>query len=172
MRKWRPDRPEADKENMKPIDLGIDNYQETVKAFHSETDRAAAVLAGSFVECFLAKYMRSAMVPEAKDELFGNNGPFATYSQRVQAAHAFGMISTSAKRDLELIGKIRNHFAHHPLNAAFNEAPVVDWCNSLSTVAVFSNTEIEQDKRLGNRNRFIVAVSCLVADWHNTLLND
>ena len=156
---------------MKPIDLDIDNYQETVQAFHSETDRAAAVLAGSFVECFLAKYMRSVMVAEAKNELFDNNGPFATYSQRVQASHAFGIISTSEKRDLELIGKIRNHFAHHPLNAAFNEAPVVDWCNCLSTATVFPGNGGEPDKRLDNRNRFITAVSCLVATWHNSILN-
>lgn len=149
---------------MKPIELDIDDYHETIQAFHGESDRAAAVLAGSFIECFLAKYIRSELVADAKDELFDNNGPFATYSQRVQTAYAFGMISARAKRDLELIGKVRNHFAHHPLKAAFDKAPVVDWCSTLSTAQVFPMPGQEQDKRTDNRNRFIVAISQNIAN--------
>lgn len=51
---------------MKPIDLDIDDYHEVLTELHKESDRAAAVLGGSFVECYLAKYLKAAMVQDAK----------------------------------------------------------------------------------------------------------
>ena len=68
---------------MKPNDLNIIDYQNVVKAFHDETDRAAAVLAGSFMESYLAKYLRSYMVDDPKvDQLFDGFGPFADFKKR------------------------------------------------------------------------------------------
>jgi hypothetical protein len=37
---------------MEPIDVTITDYQQMVDLFHAETDRGAAVLAGSYVENF------------------------------------------------------------------------------------------------------------------------
>lgn len=110
------------------------------------------------------------MVEDAKDDLFDNNGPFSTYSQRVQGAHAFGMISTTTKGDLELIGKIRNRFAHHPMKSTFDTAPITDWCNNLSTAKAIPMQGTTQGIRAYNRNRFVVAISFAVAAWHNALL--
>lgn len=155
---------------MKPVDLNIDDYHEVLQEFHNESDRAAAVLGGSFVECYLAKYMRSAMVEDVKDDVFDNNGPFSTYNQRLQGAHAFGMISATTKRDLELIGKIRNRFAHHPMRSTFDTAPVTDLCNNLSTAKLIPEPGASQGTGKDNRNRFVVAISMVVADWHNALL--
>lgn len=155
---------------MKPVDLDIDDYHAVLQEFHNESDRAAAVLGGSFVECYLAKYMRSAMVEDVKDGVFDNNGPFSTYSQRIQGAHAFGMISATTKRDLELIGKIRNHFAHHPLRSTFDTAPVTGWCNNLSTAELFPARGASQGTGQGNRYRFVVAIGKVVEVWHNSLL--
>lgn len=155
---------------MKPVDLDIDDYHAVLQEFHQESDRAAAVLGGSFVECYLAKYMRSAMVVDAKNELFDNNGPFSTYSQRIQGAHAFGMISTATKGDLELIGKIRNRFSHHPLKSTFDTAPITDWCNMLSTANLIPLPGTEKNIGTDNRNRFVIAISMVVANWHNALL--
>lgn len=154
---------------MKPVDLDIDDYQEVLKEFHNESDRAAAVLGVSFVECYLAKFMKSAMVADVKDEVFDSNGPFSTYSQRVQGAHAFGLISGTMKRDLELIGKIRNRFAHHPMRSTFDTAPITDWCNSLSTAEMIPMPDTSQGTRQDNRNRFVVAIGMVVADWHNAI---
>lgn len=155
---------------MKPLDLDIDDYHAVLQEFHNESDRAAAVLGGSFVESYLAKYMRSAMVEDVKDDVFDNNGPFSTYSQRIQGAHAFGMISATTKRDLELIGKIRNRFAHHPLRSTFDTAPVTDWCNNLSTAEYMPGSGASQGTGQDNRNRFVVAIGTVVAVWNNALL--
>ena len=157
---------------MKPVDLSIDDYQKTVQSFHSESDRAAAVLAGSFIESFIAKFIRSHMIENPEiDLLFDGFGPFSTYSQRVQTAFAFGLISEQDKSDLNNIAKIRNRFAHHPLEASFETSPVSDWCRNLSTYEVFPLPDQDKSLRKDNRHRFIVAVSMLVAGWHNAILS-
>lgn len=156
---------------MKPVDLSIDDYQETVAVFHEESDRAAVVLAGGFVESYIAKFIRSHMIDSKEvDSLFEGFGPFSTYAQRVQTAFAFGLISKMQKDDLVYIGKIRNLFAHHPLKASFTDQQVSSWCGNLSTANLFPNDDQPENEQLNNRHRLILAVSFLVTDWHNAML--
>ncbi|MBN3002551.1 hypothetical protein JW897_02250 [Chromobacterium alkanivorans] len=123
---------------MKSLNLDIDDYHKAVEAFHSETDRGAAVLAGSFVESYLARYLRSFMIAGKDIEnLFDGFGPFSTYSQRIESAYAFSLITQQQRTDLQTIGKVRNHLAHHPLEASFDKPPVIDWCHNLSTHSIF-----------------------------------
>lgn len=39
-------------------DLTLVGYNKVVESFHNETDRAAAILAASFIDCFLEKLLR------------------------------------------------------------------------------------------------------------------
>ena len=117
---------------MKITKVDLDDYHRVVENFHKESDRAAAVLAGSYLDNHLAMFMQCSMVDDPdKDKWFDGFGPFSTYDQRVIAAYAFKLIPKSTKRNFQLIGKIRNHFAHQPKNASFDDSPVVDWVNEL-----------------------------------------
>ena len=156
---------------MKPIDLNIEDYHEVVEAIHQESDRAAAVLGGSFIENYLAKYLQSFMIDDPDvAELFDNFGPFADYMQRYETAYAFGFISSQQRNDLKYIGKIRNHFAHHPLDAGFDKQPVSDWCSRLSTYAIYPLEGQQQNLTQDNRSRFMVGISLCVGNWHNSML--
>ena len=87
-------------ETMKPLDLNDEDFKKTINAFHSESDRAAAVLAGGFIESFLAKFLLSFMVAdETVKDLFDGFGPFADYNQRYETAYAFGLIDSAQRRD-------------------------------------------------------------------------
>jgi len=35
---------------------------------------------------------------------------------------------------MDLVRKIRNHFAHHVWEASFDSAPVLDWCSAIEVV--------------------------------------
>lgn len=154
--------------HMKPIDLNVDDYHETVQAFHAESDRAAAVLAGGFIESYLAKYLRSFMIEdESVGEMFDGFGPFSDFKQRYEAAYAFGWLSSRQKGDLKYIAKIRNHFAHHPLKASFDSSPVCDWCSQLSTKAL---PVPHPDLAPSNKELYLLAISLCVANWHNSML--
>ena len=155
---------------MKYEPLTIDDYQDVVQMFHSESDRGAAVLAGSYVDNFLAIYLRSQMIEDKEvDNLFGRFGPLAEFSQRIECGYAFGLITLQARDDLNCIRKIRNHFAHHPQEARFDASPVKDWVDHLSAPAVYTlpdGNEIHHD----NKSRFLMTISNFVAATHNAML--
>lgn len=117
-----------------PKDLEISQLNDMVGAFHKESDRGAAILAGSFLEHYLGQFLRPKAVDEdVAEKLFGSMGPLATFSQRIAIAYAFGFIDKQQYADLELIRKIRNYFAHHPVAGTFEAPEVKGKVLSLST---------------------------------------
>jgi DNA-binding MltR family transcriptional regulator len=118
---------------MKPHELDLYDYSDLVTLFHSESDRGAAVLAGSYVENYLATLLKAWMENTDKaDQLFDSSGPLSSFSQRIEIAYAFGIIYLHDYKDLQNIRKIRNYFAHHPKEASFNNSPVREWVANLS----------------------------------------
>lgn len=159
------------RKNMKVIDLNILDYQDTVRLFHSETDRAAAVLAGSFLENYIGSYLRAFMIEDSEiDKLFDGFGPFSDFMKRIECAYAFGFISKEHRSDLTFIRKIRNHFAHHPLDSAFDKSPIIDWCGNLSTKDFYPLRDQPADLIKDNRHRFLIAIGSLVIFFHNKML--
>ena len=151
--------------------LSIVDYQKIVRLYHEESDRAAAVLAGSFLEGFLAKFLRHFLTKEPEvDKLFEAYGPFNTFAARADSSFAIGLIHRDVWEDLRLIRRVRNHFAHHPIETSFTASPVRDWCANLSTA------QLKHDDRGGEhvvsdpRLQYLFAISRAVAVMHNTML--
>lgn len=117
-----------------PENLDINKMNEMVGSFHKESDRGAAILAGSFLEHYLGVYLRSLTTDKrAAEKLFDGMGPLATFSQRITAGFAFGFINKSQHADLELIRRVRNYFAHDPAHCSFASEEVQGRVMKLST---------------------------------------
>lgn len=117
---------------MKPIDLTTTNYLEMQELLANESDRGAAVLAGSYVENFLGVYLKSKMIDKSlTDKIFSSGGSLSTFAQRINFSQAFGFLSKEQCADLHLIREIRNHFAHNPKDASFKENKVREWIQNL-----------------------------------------
>lgn len=136
---------------VKPYELHLFDWNRMIDSFHTESDRGAAVLVGGFVENYLGVYLRS-LVVDAKvaDGLFQAVGPLSSFSQRIAVARAFGLISKNDYNDLTLIRKIRNYFAHHPLEASFSTPPIAQFAAHLSeqqtALGSHPNSAAEQNK--------------------------
>ena len=156
---------------MKPIDVAITDYPQMVQSFQGESDRGAAVLAGSYVENFLGLYLRSCMVDlTLAEKMFLSNGPLSTFSQRIDFAQAFGLLSFGACKDLHLIRRIRNHFAHYPLDASFTKSPVREWVTEL----ISSRTEVPMEgggafKLDDGKTAYLVSAGLFVAFAHDKM---
>lgn len=86
----------------------------------------------AYVENHLGLYIKSRMTDHSiAERLFASEGALSTFSQRIDLAQAFGLLTEVQCRDLHLIKKIRNHFAHHPMHASFEVSPVCDWATNL-----------------------------------------
>jgi Mannitol repressor len=152
-------------------DLKIDDYQKLVESYHTESDRAAAVLAGSFLEGYLAQFLRHFLAKEPEvGKLFDHYGPLGDFASRIDLAFAMGLIYREVWQDLHYVRKIRNHFAHHPLETSFKSSPVRDWCACLSTAQPLVGKDGAEVREVDPRLRYLFAVSKVVAIAHNTVL--
>ena len=111
----------------------IDKYNEIAQAYAKESDRAAAVLIASFLEDVMAGKLRAILVDDKKvAKLFDGYGPLATFAGKIDMAFALGLLTPGMETDLNLIRKVRNHFAHSPRVTDFGDARVKSWCADLS----------------------------------------
>ena len=118
---------------IKPLDLVLWDWNKMIDSFHSESDRGAAVLAGGFVENYLGVFLKHFIVDKkVGDDLFGAFGPLSSFSQRIALARAYGFISRAHYNDLTIVRQVRNHFAHHPLEATFATPKIAELCLKLS----------------------------------------
>lgn len=82
--------------------------------FNKETERGAALAAAAMLDELLGRVIEAFLIPNNGNKalLDGFNAPLGTFSARIAAAFALGLISEIEYRECELIRKIRNEFAH------------------------------------------------------------
>ncbi|MFH1748960.1 MAG: MltR family transcriptional regulator [Planctomycetota bacterium] len=142
-------------------DYTLVDYNNIVKQFHDEPDGSAAILAACITERFSEKLLRRFLREHPHtDSLFKGYGPLSTFSARCNVAYALGIIDDVMHRDLHFIRKVRNCFAHHPDEAGFDESPVKDLCQKLSTNQLGA----------GARDSFLFAIGLTVGQMHNIIL--
>ena len=78
-------------------------------------DRGLVLSLAAFAEDALGSLLREFMVPSEATKLLldGFNAPLGTFSARIKACLALGLIAKDQYNDLERLRKIRNEFAHH-----------------------------------------------------------
>ncbi len=98
-----------------------------------ESDRGCALAAAAYLDGELEKLLRGFFVDNTNvvDELFGPAGPLSSFSARTDLAYCLGLISGRARRDLHLIRKVRNNFAHRSEQVTFEDPEIRDRCREL-----------------------------------------
>jgi len=142
--------------------------------FTTESDRACAVLAGALLDSLLEHLLRKAMVPDSSQELFRAQGPLGSFAAKIDLALALGLISHEDHRELTLVRRIRNDFAHyldHDLN--FTTVHIADRVRALQLPRIIIEynyrlqkpfaEEYVQAVRESLRRRFEMAVAFLTA---------
>jgi len=141
--------------------MNLVDYNSVVESFHKESERGAAILAATFVDEYLAEFLKLFMSDgKAAQELLGPSGALGTFRNRIECAFAFGMIPESVRKDLNYIREIRNKFAHNFVGVSFSTQPVCDLCKNLSL----------PDDAGDPRTRYLLAVGLAVGTLYNTLL--
>jgi hypothetical protein len=105
----------------------MDYYELFHKEFAKESDRACVIVAGAMLDELLRSLLLAYLVPSttSDDPLFDTvNAPLATFSARIEIAFRCGIISQRFARDLHLVRKIRNDFAHNIRDCNFDDTRV------------------------------------------------
>ncbi len=111
---------------------GLQHQEEFYRQIDSENnDRGAAILAATFLERSL-EYALSRRLPIVDDEsfyaVFDNEGPLSTFDNKLRMARALKVIGAFTDKNIGLVNKIRNAFAHASIPIVFATKEVSDAC--------------------------------------------
>jgi DNA-binding MltR family transcriptional regulator len=104
------------------------------QSLSAETDRGCALMAGEFLSNELGALLRRHFVDDAKAcdaVLEDHNGTLGTFSSRIKFAYLLGLIGPIARRELSLVRKIRNEFAHDHKPLDFTAEHIANRCREL-----------------------------------------
>jgi hypothetical protein len=99
----------------------------------AEPDRGAAIVGAAFLDDALEAMLRAFLVDEQKvvDDLLRPEGDLGKFSTRIKVAYCLGLVAPDERHDMNLIGKIRNRFAHVHQTLSFDHSEIAGWCRSL-----------------------------------------
>jgi DNA-binding MltR family transcriptional regulator len=142
----------------------VNQYNEIVTVYRNESDRGAAILAASFLDNEITKRLKGFLV-EHRDmkDLFKGYGPLNSFSAKIDISFAFGLLTLEMKSDLNLIRKVRNHFAHYPADTIFNASPIKEYCANLTTAKGIPLVDGRKLQKETPRDQFLFAVALAIA---------
>jgi DNA-binding MltR family transcriptional regulator len=141
----------------------LDRVVEFRESLNPETDRGCGVAAPAFIDEELKVLLKSVLADESKiiELAFSQSGPLASFSARIDFGLLMGLLSRAAWRDLHIIRRIRNDFAHSAKPLSFEDDAIRSRCSELS----FSLRE----KDASPRQHFTSAVCAVLACIHGSL---
>jgi hypothetical protein len=100
---------------------------------NEESDRGKVLIAAAMLDDLLLKSLQAFLIDgkSASKLINGFNAPLGTFSARIEAAFAMGLLNEIEYRELNLIRKIRNEFAH-TIEITFENPVLKQYCQSLN----------------------------------------
>ena len=151
-----------------------DPYYDRLRIFlntaNNETDRGRALISASLIEEMLEEVLRAFLLDNvATKNLFdAPNAPLSTMSAKTSASRALGLISAEEFRDIELVRKIRNAFAHSVM-CAFEDRKIRDWANALKVgMSYLDGLDQDHKSRVGDpKQRFGMVTTSIICSLYN-----
>jgi hypothetical protein len=114
------------------VSLSAD-HDAIIAEIENQSDRAAAIVAFSFLEDRLADLLVSRFedFPKIVTKVMRGVGPLATFSAKNDLALLMGLYDSRTYRDLVTLKDIRNKFAHAAQPISFRTQSVIELCNNL-----------------------------------------
>jgi mannitol operon repressor len=158
-----------DLRRMKKLEPEFEELAIFLEHFNKESERGAALSAGSLLDEKLKDILTAflAEVAATNDLLSGFNAPIGTFSSRISASYAMGLIQEDEYKELNIIRKIRNEFGHSWQGVNFDSPKVTNLCLQLP----WRGPE-ENEAKSTLKERFNFAVVMLLIDllWRSRLV--
>jgi len=120
-----------------------------IKLLHELDERGLILSLAAFAEDSLGELISAFMRPvdSTKRLLEGFNAPLGTFSSRIQAAYALGLVTKEQFCNLEHLRKIRNEFAHSWNPPSFKDPKITDHIKGITYSGIddiFPETALEK----------------------------
>jgi len=103
---------------------------------NKESDRGQVLISCSYLDELLRQTLLAFFIEDDNSNRLveGFNAPLGTFSTRLSAAFALGLISEREFKECNTLRQIRNRFAHH-VQASFDMQEIRDLCQNLTYAA-------------------------------------
>ncbi|MGD8389187.1 MAG: MltR family transcriptional regulator [Desulfobacteraceae bacterium] len=139
-----------------------DQMMRLLAEVNSESDRAAAILAAAAIDQRLTRLLVNLFGAETSQStsLFRPDDPLGSLSAKIEILFRIGIIGTDLHRELHLLRKLRNKFAHSEELISFEKSPIRDFAAELNILdKIRDNPELNLPKEnYSARERFIFSV--------------
>lgn len=156
----------------------LKEFGEFLDDFNKETERGAALAAAAFIDDLLQRVLMAFLVNKSSAEklLSGFNAPLSSFSARIAAVRALGLLSEVECQECELIRKVRNEFAHQ-IKMSFDNKKIEGLCSSMtfrakpykdvtvSTRGAFTTAAVALIINLTNRPNYVAREKLTVREW-------
>ncbi len=104
-----------------------------VAELQHESDRGLPLIGGALIDNLLADTLRFFFCENKEVEklLDGATAPLGTFSSRTLCCYVLGLIDEHEFKEIDLIRKVRNEFAHAKHGTSFKAARIESLCSSL-----------------------------------------
>jgi len=118
--------------------LWYQEFEKFVEDFKKESDRSAVILGTAKLDIQLYQILRKVLrsTPSSRDDLLDDGRPLGTFSSRIDMAYRLGLITADFARELHLVRRIRDSFAHELSNATLKYGAYQDRLNEIVTPLV------------------------------------
>jgi hypothetical protein len=106
------------------------------KEIQSASDRVAAISATAFLDDSLGVALRDRFISigrDCEDRIFSRLGAPLGTSAKILMGYALGVFGPLTRKDLDIIRKVRNSFAHTALPIDFDDSELIKKCKELTS---------------------------------------
>jgi DNA-binding MltR family transcriptional regulator len=101
----------------------LEDWDAYTKEASGESDRACALVVAAVLDHTMVELIRSKLIASSADDdeliFFSDGAPLGTFHGKTIMAFALGIIDASERKDLDVIRRIRNAFAHSATSVTF-----------------------------------------------------
>lgn len=150
-------------ESLRATHPNLERFWPFLQMLRQESERGQVLISTGFIEEQLKDVLLAFMIdnPQCGELVEGGSAPLGTFSARIEACYALGLISEDEHNDLTLIRRIRNEFAHH-IETSFDTPSVVSRCAQLRMKA-----EDYGDVKVGPSGQFQTAAVAVIMNLIN-----
>ncbi len=144
----------------KKVQYLAEDTQKVFDVLNHDSDLACVLIGTSYLSELLGSAIRTSLRKGNTTENLLNpgRGVLGSFKSRVDLAYCLKIIEKKDREDLDIIGKIRNSFAHRHLSFDFSNKEVENECNNLNAWKLKLNTEeINSDPQIKNIPEFIIS---------------
>jgi mannitol operon repressor len=125
--------PEPEREPLEVTHPHLKRFLRFLPELNKESDRGGVLISCSYVDELLRQTLLAFFIENDNSNRLveGFNAPLGTFSTRISAAFALGLISEREFRECNTLRRVRNRFAHH-LEASFDMQDIRDLCENLT----------------------------------------